>query len=65
MSYRLRDEHGQWADSASWEASQNPGLALTGDGEPRLSLNVNEDLILATRRVLWLDKHALLPVLLE
>lgn len=63
LNYGRREANGQWAGGGHIARDGgNFALAVGSDGQPRVSLHALGDLRLYTRGILWLDQHALLPV---
>ena len=62
LSYYRREPDGQWLGEDITGVSSSLDLAVGSDGQPRVSRHMMPDLRLYTREILWLEHHALLPV---
>ena len=63
-TYEGRDQGGRWhVEYPGWHSEGDLHLALAADGEPRLLAHDGCSLILSTRHILLLEKHALLPLI--
>ena len=63
LYYHQRDVDGQWSSEGVANVGGALALAVGSDGQPRVSSQVRSDLRLYTRELLWLDQHALLPII--
>ena len=63
LYYHQRDVDGQWSSEGVANVGGAFALAVGSDGQPRVSSQVRSDLRLYTRELLWLDQHALLPII--
>lgn len=62
-SYYWVDAGGAWgSETAGWPSAGDVSLAVGSDGQPRLLTSDFSDLVLQTRRIIWLDQASFLPV---